>query len=193
MKNRIHLYLYDNITGRMDEALLQKLAQEYVAVHSIKLNDFSIAREQKGKPFFPNSQGLYFSVSHSREICAYAFAEENIGLDIEFCRKLDFYSLSKRFFCIEETTFLESGGYKEFFYFWTCKESYAKYLGCGISSPRAKFSMVAGDRLAGDIGELCFYKPTKIPGYSLCICAKKGARIYVFDRCKSDKIPAKIE
>lgn len=81
---------------------------------------------------------LHFNLSHTHEIAIYAIAlQENIGIDIEYCREIEVISLAKRFFCDSEYQWLNSLNseeqYAAFFRLWTCKESYLKATGEGLT------------------------------------------------------------
>lgn len=73
------------------------------------------------KPFFKNSN-LYFSISHSANIVAVAFHNENIGFDVEYCRKTrNFKEIMERFDIKKENPTKE-----DFYKFWTLYEAKIK-------------------------------------------------------------------
>ena len=69
----VYLFLMkkcDDLTT--DEAVLM-LAREYCALAEIPEGDFTIARTEKGKPYFLNNNSVHFSVSHSGGILLVLF------------------------------------------------------------------------------------------------------------------------
>lgn len=116
-----------------------------------------LARTEDGKPFFPELPDIHFNFSHSGEYVACAFSDREIGLDLQEHRKAhtSILRIAKRFFTSEEYEAILSlpGGSPAgignsagspadpdnsadrlllFYRFWTIKEAYLKYLGCGL-------------------------------------------------------------
>ncbi len=92
----------------------------------------------KGKPSLDQDPlPLHFNLSHAYGKAIYAIAlDKNIGVDIEYIRKIEVLSLAKRFFCSSEYQWLNSlpleEQYAAFFQLWTCKEAYLKATGEGL-------------------------------------------------------------
>ncbi|VXD21732.1 4'-phosphopantetheinyl transferase HetI [Planktothrix serta PCC 8927] len=92
----------------------------------------------KGKPSLDQDPlPLHFNLSHAYGKAIYAIAlDKNIGVDIEYLRKIEVLSLAKRFFCDSEYQWLNSLSLEEqytaFFKLWTCKEAYLKATGEGL-------------------------------------------------------------
>lgn len=99
-----------------------------------------------GKPSVEGGHNLQFNVSHSREVVVYAFAQRQIGVDIEHRRPVPAaLKLASHFFSPQEIAEL-SGTAPEyqleaFFSCWTRKEAYIKAIGGGLSIPLRSFSM----------------------------------------------------
>lgn len=116
-----------------------------------------LARTEDGKPFFPELPDIHFNFSHSGEYVACAFSDMEIGLDLQEHRKAhtSILRIAKRFFTSEEYEAIlalpagspagtgNSAGSSAdpdnsadrlllFYRFWTIKEAYLKYLGCGL-------------------------------------------------------------
>lgn len=95
-----------------------------------------IARQTKGKPWFPQYPNLHFSVSHSQGLSLCALSREEVGCDIELvrARKEGFpaYALSG-----EELGWFEGRGrrWEDFYTLWTLKEARAKCTGEGLVPP----------------------------------------------------------
>lgn len=81
-----------------------------------------------GKPYFKNSN-LYFSISHSHDLCTIAISDAPVGVDIEIVK--DHYNphLIERSLCGNEKAVFDGN----FTRFWSCKEAIAKMTGKGIT------------------------------------------------------------
>ncbi|MGQ0809752.1 MAG: 4'-phosphopantetheinyl transferase family protein [Nitrospiraceae bacterium] len=110
----------------------------------------------QGKPFLHNpsniSGRLQFNLSHSHELGLFAFAREReVGVDLEALRDdVEAMALAARFFSTTEFERLRQQPPHEakrlFFVYWTCKESYLKGRGSGLSVPlsQCEISLVSG-------------------------------------------------
>ena len=98
--------------------------------------DMSIMREESGKPHF-NDLPLFFSITHSRALCAVALSNRPVGIDLEFIdQRRNFLDISKRFFSSEECIAIHNSTSvaKDFFALWTKKEALSKLNGKGLAS-----------------------------------------------------------
>ena len=132
----------------------------------------AIARDGRGKPYFPSAPGLHFSLTHSGEYGACAFFTQPVGLDLQShtrCRK---EAIARRFFHPEEYAYLEEKGFEPFFQVWTSKESYLKYTGAGFAGGLRTFSVADDGGLKAKAEGVEFYRREWPEGYSLCLCAE---------------------
>ena len=110
-------------------ALLASLLVEMKGIEPLP----SIARTEKGKPYFPGCPHLHFSVSHSGGLSLCALGEASLGADIERVRPrsggLLRYALSDG-----EYAWFQSRGsrWEDFYTLWTLKEARVKCTGEGI-------------------------------------------------------------
>lgn len=93
----------------------------------------AMARQENGKPWFPDRPDWHFNVSHSGGLALCAIADTEVGVDIEIVRNrtkgLPRYALND----IEYAWFAERGSrWEDFYTLWTLKESRAKCTGRGI-------------------------------------------------------------
>ncbi|MBO5415027.1 MAG: 4'-phosphopantetheinyl transferase superfamily protein [Clostridia bacterium] len=99
-----------------------------------------IARDEFGKPYFPECENLRFNISHSAQLATAALSfdgSNSVGIDIEkIADGRDIKKITQRFFGERERAFLEAEEYsaKAFFLVWTAKEAYAKFVGRGLSA-----------------------------------------------------------
>ncbi len=114
--------------------------------------DCTYAFGPQGKPYVSGHPEIRFSLSHSGGKVIAAFAEEEIGCDIEKIRPANL-NVARRFFSEEERKLLEDAKDEEtrnvlFFRIWTAKESYIKAIGRGFAEPLDGFT---ADLLSGEI------------------------------------------
>lgn len=119
----------------------------------------AIERNLYGKPFVVGSP-YHYSISHSGDWVVCAISDNEVGIDIEEIKPIDF-SLTSGFFTYSERLALNTQPNDkklEYFYaLWTLKESYIKYLGTGLSTPPDSFSF----RLNGEKAVLS--DPVRMP------------------------------
>lgn len=138
-----------------------------------------IARDEKGKPFFPSMPTIHFSLSHSGDFCACAFHTGPVGLDLQIHAECRREAIARRWFHPEEYAFLEKNNFEDFFQVWAAKESYVKYTGTGITGGLNRFSVADNtgmkDKMNGQgngaAGRVEFYRREYPDNYSLCLCA----------------------
>ena len=89
-------------------------------------------------------------ISHSGNMALCAVSDEEVGCDIELPRGFD-PNLARRFFHPTEQEWLFSQPEAEqstaFFRLWTCKESFLKALGLGLSLPLDSFAVIPGEEV----------------------------------------------
>jgi|TARA_R100000005_G_scaffold96723_2_gene86737 4'-phosphopantetheinyl transferase len=110
---------------------------------------------ERGKPFLRDG-GLYFNMSHSADMAAYAISREGeIGIDIEmFDRKVEIDDLSRHYYTTAEQGELavldEQSRRSLFFHLWTAKEARMKVTGEGLAlDPREIDVEIEGGQLIG--------------------------------------------
>ena len=106
-----------------------------------------LQRNENGKPEIPGF--AHFSVSHTGDIWAAAFAEVPIGLDVQEKREVRYGAIAEKFYSdAEKDAVVKSGSPKEIFYtIWARKEALVKAAG-------GKLFMEMPDVVCGDGGEI---------------------------------------
>jgi 4'-phosphopantetheinyl transferase len=108
-----------------------------------------------GKPKLIGTSSLYFNVSHSQYRSLYAFCKyPDIGVDIEYQKDLDFKSIAKRYFSLQENQILntlmtEEEKKQAFFKGWVQKESIVKAQGLGLTLPLNQIEVELGTNFPG--------------------------------------------
>ena len=116
-------------------------AEEY----ALDIRKCSLVTNIWGKPFLRNNQNIYFSISHCRGGAALSISSCKTGIDIEKIRPHSMLAGRKMFTEDEFTAVTQSSDpERDFFRFWTLKESYAKALGTGLAYSMHKISFSIG-------------------------------------------------
>lgn len=116
-----------------------------------------IQYQEHGKPFIRDLENFAYNMSHSGEwvVVAYSYDETGtvkdtkVGVDVEKIREFtNCEKLTIRFFAKEEQEYIFSAKSDaeraaRFTEVWTLKESYLKYLGCGLSQSLESFAVDA--------------------------------------------------
>lgn len=149
----------------------------------LREKDMEYGFSANGKPYFLNAPWLHFSVSHSGTKVAAVFSDREVGCDIEEVADIDL-TVAERFFHPEEyLAIMASGGpqerSREFFRYWTLKESYMKATGLGMSLPPQSFSVCpeAGTCTGGPDCGFSFFSPGSFAGYECAVCFRQPAGV----------------
>ena len=87
-----------------------------------------VAFTDTGKPYFPESD-VFFSLSHSHDICAVTIADRPVGADVEMIKpSYPLHMIERSLTITEQDSF--DGDYTRF---WCRKEAVAKMTGEGIT------------------------------------------------------------
>ena len=171
----VYLFLTKK-TDCTDEAVAG-LAHEYCRLAGCAGGDFSVARAERGKPYFEKAPSVHFSVSHTGDIFACAFSDAPVGVDIqeykhrpdeaERCKKI-----AARFFHRDEIDALDADTVSAFYNIWTAKEAYVKLTGQGIDGDFREFCIF-------DLDEYLFQ--TEFEGCSLSVCTPDFCEVEIID------------
>ena len=115
-----------------------------------------IEKTKDGKPFFPDTRGVFFSIAHADGMVAVAIGDSRCGIDIEGERKV-----SER---IREK-YLGGVSEEEALLRWTERESYGKYEGSGF------FVEPSYENVA--------FKTFFVDGFTVTVCTNKGETVEI--------------
>ncbi|EGQ0296154.1 TPA: 4'-phosphopantetheinyl transferase superfamily protein [Staphylococcus pseudintermedius] len=115
--------------------------EEILKDNNIKIN--GISRNIYGKPFLIDSSTKY-NLSHSNGVRVIIISDCEVGIDIEFCRELEYVTIAQTFFCNSEYEYIKNSKdiQKAFFRIWTLKEAYLKMNGIGLTRRLNSFSVM---------------------------------------------------
>lgn len=135
---------------------------------------------QHGKPYLKDRPEIQFNLSHAGDYAVAGFGVKELGIDIEQIGR-GTEKIAARFFTKGEQTYLKSIIGKEqwdqeFTRLWTCKESFVKAIGTGLS-----FGLLDIEVLIEEAGKLLINKQYplwnfyeyKIENYSITICSQE--------------------
>lgn len=137
-------FLSDAEKHRSNRFAFKELKERYVVSHGIlnillasylKTQQFEISFGRYGKPFIKDSF-LHFNLSHSNRYACIAFANFEIGVDIELMK--DDSVVESIFSKNEKELYDNIQGHLQqqaFYQAWVRKEAYLKALGTGLSQP----------------------------------------------------------
>lgn len=135
--------------------LLERMLRETYGIET-----WSLAKDERGKPYLVSHPDIYISISHSHGLAACAVGDRPLGVDIERIRSFKENIWHKVLSTKEQETFasakVSAKERQELFYrFWTLKESYVKAEGCGFRIPPQDITFLLnwdGDILSGPEG-----------------------------------------
>jgi len=202
-----HLYVFDVSEGKKTEEYLRIAATRFCEMHhlaedmKLPASLFSVAKTERGKPYFPNFQDLHISITHSGAYCICAIAGQNIGIDLQEhshlqketieAAELRFRKLAARFFSAREAAFVsEQDTEHRFFDLWTARESYVKYTGTGIDGGFGALCLLPEDGVLGteqdrlvpfrwQSSNAAFVRIPFESGYTLCVCTASPCEVVV--------------
>lgn len=100
----------------------------YKVLEEKRMKYGTVLFEENGKPYFEDCL-TYFSLSHSRDICAVGISDKPIGIDVELQKKSYNANLVERSLSEAEKQCFDG----DFTRIWCRKEAIAKMLGVGIT------------------------------------------------------------
>lgn len=111
------------------------------------ITEFTVVKDPGGKPRIEGVDQFHFNLSHSGSRVAIAWGDSPVGVDVQQMH-MDpgKENLAKRFFTPEEQAYIcasQKGEAERFYRIWTCKESYLKFLGTGLTKSLSSFSILS--------------------------------------------------
>lgn len=162
----------------VQRAVAQRLLQHTLAQDPrLAAADLRLVRNSFGKPSLAEHPDVHVSVAHCAGAVLVAAADARIGVDVERIRPRDRFAVARMLHPSEIARLAEAEDPdREFFRYWTLKESYVKALGVGLSYPvRGLAVALAGDGTAGVDGSRAMLRLEEgFEGYVLAFCCLAG-------------------
>lgn len=132
------------------ERTSKSMLGEILARYSIVLNtdlsnsDISFRKNSFGKASIVDIRDVHFNISHSGDWLICGISSQQIGVDLELKKTMDYRNIMEIFFSVQEQSYVlnTSNIQDAFFEIWTLKESYLKSLGVGLSKKLSDFSIL---------------------------------------------------
>ena len=115
--------------------------------------DGVLSHSPSGKPLFPNREDLKVSLSHSGEYLIIAISSEEVGVDIQEKKAVDFQAIATRYGFSAQTQ-------DEFYAKFTLAEASAKHSGIGLAPALRHADLIDGKTYSF------------IPNYTLSVVGK---------------------
>jgi len=128
-------------------------------------------KNEYGKPYIKNREGLYFNLSHSGHYVVLAWGESEVGIDVQ-CHSADtdMRMIAGISFARDEQEYVwqsDRQTAERFYEIWTGKESYLKYVGKGLSGTMRSFSVLE------QRPRIRCLQHTPCGGYTLSFCSEE--------------------
>lgn len=130
-----------------------------------------IAKHPGGKPYF-SAGPWHLSISHTRQVALCALSEQPVGLDAEQPRPVP-ENLMQRCLAEPELAVCRAAADPNaaFLRFWTLKEAYAKYDGCGIVGFPHRWCFALEGSLARLQGQGLWFQTLTAGDLTISVCS----------------------
>lgn len=147
------------------ESAVKKIFRDYFEITSP-----NVLRTANGKPYLENEMdlGLYFSVSHTKEMLFIAVSNQPVGIDAENTNREVAYTAILNKFPDEERKEILST--RDFLLHWVAKESSVKWLGRTLAHDLKKITYIHG-KLACENREIpALITVKEFQEHLVCVC-----------------------
>jgi 4'-phosphopantetheinyl transferase len=136
-----------------------------------------IIRNSWGKPYLKNYTDVHYNVSHCENYAACVISDTyDVGVDVERVHYFNLYA-AKRVCSPKEIQriYSTSDTNREFFRYWTLKESYIKAIGKGLSHPMksVNFEIESDGEIRTDLSGCYFLLMEDKEGFITAVCYKE--------------------
>jgi len=134
--------------------LLHNSIEKELDLRGLLSYNFTIERDECGKPFVKNIKNLSFNLSHTScmWVCVFSDTGEPIGIDIEKKDRLpsEHSIIAKEYFHYKEIS-LYNQAVNNFIRIWSAKESYVKCYGMGTKKEISSFTVVENNKIKRNV------------------------------------------
>ena len=154
----------------------QLLAYGLLIEKGIRYKDELVVYNQWGKPALKNHPNIQYNISHCENCIACVISDTHaVGIDVEKVRKFNLYA-AMRVCSPEELQRIYSAEdpNREFFRYWTLKESYIKAIGMGLSFAMrdVNFEIMPDGSIHSCFAGCSFLLLEDIEGFITAVCYK---------------------
>lgn len=139
-----------------------------------------ILKNSYGKPYLKNYPNIYFNISHSMGCIVCIISDKSpVGIDVERIRRFNEFAAKK--VCTQEELsdiYSNEDSERQFFRYWTLKESYVKAIGKGISHPMkdVNFKIYSDKSIHSNVQDFRFILIEDIDGFVTAVCYKTSEK-----------------
>lgn len=161
MKNAV-IYYTDQVDEKKEKSPGHQEGKKLLATglqkeYGLVLEKEEVKKGPHGKPYLASCPGIHYNISHSGKYAACIFSENEVGLDIQVHKKVNYERMLKRM-VPEEMIFsilARENQKEEFFRQWSLREAYIKWTGEGLSRDLRTIPFHEGWHQAFCLGEEC--------------------------------------
>jgi len=127
-----------------------------------------------GKPSLICNPDIFYNISHSEDCTVCIISDKFVvGIDVEMVRDFSMYAANK--VCSKEELdriLSKDDPNREFFRYWTLKESYIKFLGMGISYPMKSvtFEIEPDGKVLSNVSGCTFHLIEDLKEFVVALC-----------------------
>ena len=176
--------LYDDpdTVRRYSETLL---GHAFLQEKQLSYHDQTIIRSKWGKPALQDHPQIHYNVSHCKGLISCILADVPVGIDVEYVRPYSPYA-AKHALSRQELDDLERAEDpdRQFFRYWTLKESCVKAIGIGLSYSlkRVTFRIKKNDIQSLDQPRYRFILLEDTGPYITAVCYREaGESVRIFE------------
>lgn len=164
------------LTFKQRRGAIVELAGSLLLAETVKKQDtalgalYDVLPNSQGKPYIPQLPNFHFNISHSGDLIAIAYGNENVGVDLQQIVSYRPKVAEKCCTSDELKWMLQEDIDDRFTLMWTIKEGYAKYTGKGLSENFKEIQI--------DFAHCCIrdtkvkYVSEHLDGYIITVCAE---------------------
>ena len=172
MKGTIYYTILENTenVNRLHHAAGQMLLETGLKeLYGKDLETMERGTGEHGKPYFPGAPEIHYNISHSGKYVVCVFAEEEIGIDVQEHRKVNYQMMLRKM--VPEHMITQIMDYPDperaFYTQWVLREAYVKWTGLGLAQDLTEIPMERGVSMLLSLDE----------GYSGAVWAEKPASL----------------
>ena len=174
---------YEDAPKRSEQHKIAYALLEEILKKHFDITDYTIEKNEKGKPFLVEFPDIHFNISHCDGLAVCGISDREIGVDAELIRNYNGKAM-KRIFSAEEQSLIAASENPDtdFFRIWTLKESLCKFTGEGIFSglPTYSFDLSQVEPTCKKAADKIFTQKIIEKKWVVSVCAHDPENDFIF-------------
>ena len=174
---------YEDAPKRSEQHKIAYALLEEILKKHFDITDYTIEKNEKGKPFLVEFPDIHFNISHCDGLAVCGISDREIGVDAELIRNYN-GKVMKRIFSEEEQSLISvsENPDTDFFRIWTLKESLCKFTGDGIFSglPTYSFDISQVEPTCKKVSDKIFTQKIIEKKWVVSVCAHDPENDFIF-------------